>query len=188
MANYDNFDDKTLIDKISEREDAALVVLYQRHAKSVFNVAYYVLQNRTLAEEVTQDVFFLVWQHPRKWDAGKGNLGSWLMSVTRFMAIDRLRHEKSRRQDGTQSLEELADHIASKGALNTPEDSVLLRTLLKRLPKDQREVLMLSYFRGLTQIEIAQRLNVPEGTIKSRLRLSLEKLREWWHEAINEHQ
>lgn len=188
MAKKINLDDKLLIEKIAGRDEGALVELYDRYAKPVFNVAHYVLQNRLLAEEVTQDVFLLIWQQPAKWNADKGQLGSWLLSVTRYLAIDRLRHEKSRRQDGTASLEELADRVSEKIGLTTPEDTALLGTLLKRLPKEQREVLLLTYFRGLTHLEIAERLQVPEGTIKSRLRLSLEKLREWWREALNEHQ
>lgn len=188
MANNLHFDDSVLVEKIRERDEGALVMLYDRYAKSVFNVAHYVLQNRTLAEEITQDVFFLLWQSPHKWNPSKGKLGSWMLAVTRFMAIDRLRHEKSRNHDGTKSLEDLAEQISVKVGVGTSEDTALLTSLLKRLPKEQREVLLLTYFRGMTHVEIAQRLQVPEGTIKSRLRLSLEKLREWWHEAVNEHQ
>jgi RNA polymerase sigma-70 factor, ECF subfamily len=188
MANHQHLDDKILIEKISEQDEDALVVLYERYAKPVFNIAYYVLQNRTLAEEITQDVFFLVWQHPHKWNSAKGKLANWLYSVTRYMAIDRLRHENSRSHTAPESLEDLADRISARGTVNAPEDTALLLSLLKRLPKDQREVLLLTYLRGMTHGEIAERLRVPEGTIKSRLRLSLDKLREWWHEAVNEHQ
>ena len=188
MLNNQYIDDLVLVEKISERDEDALVLLYERYAKPVFNVAHYVLQNRMLAEEITQDVFFLLWQYPNKWDPTKGKLGSWLLSVTRYMAIDRLRHEKSRNQNGTQSIEELADRVSAKIDASSPEDTALLSSLLKRLPKDQREVLLLTYFRGMTHVEIAERMQVPEGTVKSRLRLSLEKLREWWHEAVNEHQ
>ncbi len=188
MVNNQQFNDLALVEKISHQDESALVALYDHYAKSVFNVAYYVLQNRTLAEEITQDVFFLIWQYPYKWNPTKGKLGSWLLSVTRYMSIDRLRHEKSRSPDAPASLEDLAEQISSKVAFTALEDTTLLHSLLKRLPKDQREVLLLAYFRGMTHIEIARRLQVPEGTIKSRLRLSLEKLREWWHEAANEHQ
>jgi RNA polymerase sigma-70 factor (ECF subfamily) len=188
MVNNQLIDDMALVENISRQDEGALVMLYDRYAKSVFNVAYYVLQNRTLAEEITQDVFFLIWQYPHKWNPTKGKLGSWLLSVTRYMSIDRLRHEKSRSPNAPASLEDLAEQISSKVAFTALEDTTLLRSLLKRLPKDQREVLLLTYFRGMTHVEIAEHLKVPEGTIKSRLRLSLEKLREWWHEAVNEHQ
>lgn len=188
MANNQQIDDMALVEKISQQDESSLVMLYDRYAKPVYNVAYYTLQNRTLAEEITQDVFFLIWQYPDKWNPTKGKLGSWLLSVTRYMSIDRLRHEKSRSSDVPTSLEDLAEQISSKVSFTALEDTTLLRSLLKRLPNDQREVLVLTYFRGMTQPEIAEHLKVPEGTIKSRLRLSLEKLREWWHEAVNEHQ
>jgi len=187
MATNQQIDDLALVEKITQRDETALVMLYDRYAKSVFNVAHYVLQNRTLAEEITQDVFFLIWQYPDKWNPTKGKLGSWLLSVTRYMSIDRLRHEKSRSPGSPDSLDDLAERISTKVAFTALEDTTLLRSLLKRLPKEQRDVLLLSYFRGLTHVEIAEHLRVPEGTIKSRLRLSLEKLREWWHEAVNEH-
>lgn len=188
MANNQLIDDVTLVENISHHDESSLVMLYDRYAKPVYNVAYYVLQNRTLAEEITQDVFFLVWQYPDKWNPTKGKLGSWLLSVARYMSIDRLRHEKSRTSDAPTSLEDLAEQLSSKVSFAAFEDTTLLRSLLKRLPTDQRAVLLLTYFRGMTQAEIAEHLKVPEGTIKSRLRLSLEKLREWWHEAVNEHQ
>lgn len=187
MANNQHFDDRMLIERLGKRDEDALVALHDRYARPVFNIALYVLQNRALAEEVTQDVFFLLWQHPNKWDPGKGQLGSWLVSVTRYRAIDRLRQEKSRNHTVPESLEDLADRVGAKGTVSAPEDSALLLSLVKRLPKDQRDVLLLSYFRGMTHTEIAERLQVPEGTIKSRLRLGLDKLREWWREAVNEH-
>jgi RNA polymerase sigma-70 factor (ECF subfamily) len=186
MAHDTASDDFNLVQQIADRDQEALSALYTRYSKPVFNLALYVLQNRTLAEEITQDVFFLLWQSPNKWNPDKGALGSWLLSVTRYMGIDRLRMEKSRRTDTAEPLDAIAERLDIKSALVSPEDTTLLRSLLKRLPKDQREVLFLSYFRGMKNQEIARQLNTPEGTVKSRLRLSLGKLREWWHEEVNE--
>jgi RNA polymerase sigma-70 factor, ECF subfamily len=179
MAHDPTIDDLALIQQITQGNQQALTELYARYARPVFNLALYVLQNRVL-------VFLLIWQSPQKWSPDKGQLSSWMMSVARHMAIDRLRHEKVRSSDHTESLDGLAEHLGVKTATVLAEDTALLRMLMQRLPKEQRDVLLLTYFRGLTAAEIAERLQIPVGTIKSRLRLSLDKLRDWWHEAVNE--
>lgn len=186
MVHDQTTDDLALIQQITKGNQQALTELYARYARPVFNLALYVLQNRVLAEEIMQDVFLLIWQSPHKWSPEKGQLSSWMMSVARHMAIDRLRHEKVRTSDHTESFDELAEYLGVKTVSVLAEDTALLRSLMQRLPKEQRDVLLLTYFRGLTAAEIAERLQIPTGTIKSRLRLSLEKLRDWWHEAINE--
>lgn len=186
MVNDPNSDDVALLRQIAAHDEQALALLYARHARAVFNLALYVLQNRTTAEEVTQDVFLLVWHSPTKWRADKGKFSSWLLAVTRYMAIDRLRRERSQRYDSHEPFDDLAERLTTLTAFTASEDTTLVRALLKRLPKEQRETLFLIYFRGMPPLEIAQRMSVPTGTVKSRLRLGLEKLREWWHEAVNE--
>lgn len=175
-----------LLRRVAARDQQALSALYARYAKLVFNMALYVLQNRSLAEEITQDVFLSIWQSPLRWNPDKGKFSSWLLAITRYMAIDRLRRETSRDDHTEHSFDELAEHLAEISVVASHEDGVLLRGLIKQLPREQLETVFLSYYRGMTVMEIAHHFEVPEGTIRSRLRLGLEKLRHLWHQAVNE--
>jgi RNA polymerase sigma-70 factor (ECF subfamily) len=183
-------DDRALMERLRAKDQHALAALYERYSRPVFNLALYVLQHRGQAEEITQDVFVLIWRSPEKWRPEKGQLGSWLMAVTRYLAIDRLRKENSRPTGSALSLDDDATRLSERLEISVSpsaqDDAQLLRTLLARLPKEQVQVLVLAYFRGLTHDEIARRLNIPPGTVKSRIRLGLEKLREWWREAVKE--
>lgn len=187
MANESPPDDLHLLRRIAAQDQHALSALYERYAKSVFNMALYVLQNRSQAEEITQDVFFFVWRWPLKWNADKGKFSSWLLAVTRYMAIDRLRRESSRANHGAHSLEAFAERLEELSVSASPEDGMMVRGLIRQLPREQLEAVFLSYYRGMTAAEIARHLQTPEGTVKSRLRLGLEKLRQLWHQAANEH-
>lgn len=178
--------DLRLLRRIAAQDQHALSALYEHYAKSVFNMALYVLQNRSQAEEITQDVFVFVWQWPLKWNSEKGKFSSWLLAVTRYMAIDRLRRETSRANHHARPLEEFAERLGELSVTASPEDGLVLRGLIRQLPREQLETVFLSYYRGMTTAEIARHLQTPEGTVKSRLRLGLEKLRHLWHQAVNE--
>jgi RNA polymerase sigma-70 factor (ECF subfamily) len=147
-------------------------------------MAWRVLQDVALAEEVTQDIFLKLWHKGHQYDASRGRFSSWLLSVTRFAAIDRLRREGRRPrqaeitvgdQDEAAALERLlpTDHAAWERGQH-------LRLVLAQLPPDQRQIIELAYFGGLTHSELAEHLGLPLGTVKGRLRLGLEKLRALW--------
>lgn len=186
MNDRNHLDDLALLQRIIDRDQQALSELYERYSRPVFNLALYILQQRIYAEEVTQDVFFLVWRSPSKWNPGKGRFGSWLLSVTRYVAIDRLRRERRGGSIAEDSIEDLAHKLKDTTNTATHDDSELLRVLLKQLPKEQVQVILLSYFRGLSHEEVAQQLKIPPGTVKSRLRLGVSKLRELWREAVKQ--
>ena len=180
----DEPDDSVLLQRTAAGNSDALVALHKRYANLVYSMAWRVLQDVGLAEEVTQDVFMKLWQHAERYDPGRGRFSSWLLSVTRFAAIDRLRQEGRRplaaelpdgAPDEQTSLERLltTDHASWERGQH-------LRLLLGQLPADQREVVELAYFGGLTHSELAEQLGLPLGTVKGRLRLGLERLRGLW--------
>lgn len=190
-------DELVLIQRIIDRDQQALAALYAHYSRHVFNLALYILQNRGSAEEVTQDVFLLVWRAPARWNPEKGRFGSWLLSVTRNIAIDHLRKEQRRPHASAVSLETLADttladatraHALNHSSVSSSaeENAQLLRLLLRQIPREQVQVLLLAYYRGMTHEQIAAQLQIPAGTVKSRLRLGLEKLRVLWKAAVHE--
>lgn len=181
-------DDYTLLQRIAARDDDALLMLHQRYVHLVYSMARRVLFDGHRAEEVTQDVFVKLWQQGHRYDPRRGRFSSWLLSVTRFAAIDRLRQEGRR-----PVLAEIRDDGESEHTRNDADLSRLLptdhaawergqhlRLLLDGLPPEQREVIELAYFGGLTHSELAEQLRLPLGTVKGRLRLGLEKLRALW--------
>ena len=147
-----------------------------------------VLYDWQLAEDVTQEVFLRLWQRPESFDPTRGRLLSWLMSVTRNRAIDERRKlsRRARSEDQADPLPELAEHGADGDppvALALAEVRRAVRGAMQSLPPSQRQVVELAYFGGLTQVEISERIGVPLGTVKTRVRLAMQKLRQALDEA-----
>jgi RNA polymerase sigma-70 factor (ECF subfamily) len=184
------FPDSTLSDAdlmhgIVHGDQNALMALYGRYGNQVYSLALRVLRHTTLAEEATQDTFLKVWHKSLSWDPSKGQLGSWLLTIARYTAIDHLRREQ--RQDATEidQLESLPDPSPSFGIVGDARwhDGQLLRELMAELPSEQAQVIELAFFQGLTHSELAEQLGLPLGTVKTRARLGLQKLRALWAES-----
>lgn len=186
MTELDNRTDEDLIAGIIQRDQMALAALYERHSRAVYNLANVVVRNASIAEELTQDVFMLLWRSPEKWNPDKGRLSSWMLAVTRYMAIDRIRKEEREPVSAASSLTTQEDFLSVTVSPTAEDDARLMKSILQRLPVEQRQVVLLAYYRGMTHREIAGHLNQPEGTIKSRLRLGLQKVREMWQTAVTE--
>jgi RNA polymerase sigma-70 factor (ECF subfamily) len=156
--------------------------VYDEHRRGVHATAYRVLGNQAQAQDVTQDVFLRVWRNPRKFDAGRGELGSYLRMMARSRAVDLWREgQASGRASDRLKVAVAADppreaERPDRLALESADRSTV-RHALRRLPDPQREALVLAYWGGLTADQIASRAGVPLGTAKSRIRLGLARLR-----------
>lgn len=153
--------------------------LYDRHARAVFSLAVRVLGNRADAEEIVQDVFAQVWSQAARFDAARGSVAAWVLMMTRSRAIDRLR---ARRAGGAalapDPLREPVDPIPTQEeSVITGEDVDRMRGAMQDLSASQRTAIELAYYEGLSQSEIAERLQEPLGTVKTRIRSGLLKLR-----------
>ncbi len=177
-------DDVRLLQQISNGDRDAFQALYQRYANAVYSMALRITRDPHMAEEVVQDVFMKIWNKHHLYDAKRGRFGTWLLSITRFAAIDRLRYENRRFQATGEELEGPTSEEVRAAQVDHDlwERGQHLRMLLDHLPPEQRQVVELAYFGGLTHRELAERLGVPLGTVKSRLRLALAKLRDMWLE------
>ncbi len=175
-------DDTVLLQRVAAGDGDALLLLHKRYANLVYSMALRVLGDSHLAEEVTQDVFLKLWQKSQRYDSRRGSFSTWLLSVTRFAAIDRLRREGripvASLQPGDQSEPAIADQFQERAW----EQGQHLRLLLEQLPPEQRQLIELAYFGGMAHRDLAEHLNLPLGTVKSRLRLGLQKLRALWLE------
>lgn len=177
--------DIVLLSQIAEQSQVAMVALYQRYGSLVYGLALQTLRRPVLAEEVTQDVFLKLWQQPERWNPAIGQLSSWLLAITRNAAIDRLRRE------ARHTTEDWLAPIAPEASAAAPDlgewtDSQLLRELLQQLPTEQRQLIELAFYRGYTHSELAEGLGIPLGTIKTRLRTGMQRLRSLWEQAVRE--
>ena len=177
MVAANDSEDTALVAGLARRDQDAMAILYDRHASALFNYARLTLGQRTLAEDVVQDVFVRLWKQPERFDPSRGSVRAYLLTLAHGRSIDVARSETSRRRrerpDRTGPTSDSVDPFASDPApVNDVHDA------LGRLSDDQREAIVLAYFSGLTYREVAAFLDVPEGTVKNRIRTGLARLRD----------
>jgi len=174
-------DDAGLMRRIASGDAAALSDLYDLSSRYVYGICLKVLRNSADAEEVTLDVYTQAWRQASRFDADRGEPLAWLLMLARSRAIDRLRSRGGVRRH-EEDLEQVRD-LASPGidpetGSSLAQRAATVRAALAGLPAEQREVIELAYFEGLTHTEIADKLAQPLGTTKSRIRLALARMRQ----------
>lgn len=176
----EQFSDDLLLRRIAQRDASALESLYERHAQVVFNLIVRIVRDPGTADEVLQDTFWQAWQKASEFRAD-GAVAAWLYRIARNKSLDRLRREQARPQLATELPEETLASLAS------PQPSVeqeaarswqrqYLQGALAAIPSEQRRCVELAYFEGMSQQQIANHLQTPVGTVKTRLRMAVEKL------------
>lgn len=172
--------DRQTIDRMRRRDSAALADLYDRYARSVYSLACRILTDRTEAEDVVQEVFSQAWRQADAYDARRAPVAGWLLMMTRTRAIDRLR-ARSGRVQMVQALPTLPDppdqHEGPEALAIGEQEAARVRAALDTLTESQRSAIELAYYEGLSQSDIAARLREPLGTVKTRIRTGLLKLR-----------
>jgi RNA polymerase sigma factor (sigma-70 family) len=172
--------DEELMRRVGAGDVRAFELIYDRHNRQVFALARRITGQIGAAEEATQDAFMSLWRSPGSYDASRASLRSWLLTIVRNRSIDFLRRgtHRARHQAVAEDLaEQLEAPERTEETVIAMHDDVAVRRLLADLPPEQREVIELAYFAGYTQSEIAARVGVSIGTVKSRARLGLVKLR-----------
>jgi RNA polymerase sigma-70 factor (ECF subfamily) len=171
--------DNELLRNISDGDELALALLYDRYKSILFGLLLRILSNRAEAEDVLQEVFLQVWQRAANFDESRGKPFTWLVTLARSRAIDRLRALSSRARTVEEATREVKDIIfdAEENAILKQRGEVV-RKALNNLPEEQRQVLILAYFDGFSQTEIAEKLDSPLGTVKTRMRTAMIRLRE----------
>jgi len=166
--------------RVARGDADALGALYDRYGRVVFGVLYQMLGSPEIAEEVAQDAFHAVWRRAHTYRADRGSVRVWLLAIARNAAID-WRRTKGKRQEREAEIDEavaLVEETALEDRVITTLGAERVRAAVAALPAEQREVLSLAFWSGLSQSEIAARTSVPLGTVKTRVRLGMAKLRE----------
>jgi RNA polymerase sigma-70 factor (ECF subfamily) len=167
-----------LIVLIREKNQKAFSYLYDNYSKALFSVIYNITNDQEEGEDVLQNVFVKIWNNFASYDEQKGRLYTWMLNIARNMAIDstRSRHEKVKNK-----IQEATDNVYHRNnmfAENNSHENIGLQTIIAGLKEDQQQIIDLAYFQGYTQEEISQKLNIPLGTVKTKVRQAIITLRE----------
>jgi RNA polymerase sigma-70 factor (ECF subfamily) len=177
--------DKDLVAATASGDRKAFTELYRRYSTSAFGLALRVLGERAMAEEVLQEVFLSVWRRADAYDPARGSVRSWLFSQVHHRAVDVVRREESERRRSPINTEpdydDGVDEVIEEGWLSARREQV--KRALNGLSAEQREVIDLAYFKGLTQTQVAKEAGVPLGTVKSRTLAAMRRLRDALHAA-----
>jgi len=174
--------DRDLIRRIGAGEEDAFRRLFRTFAPSAQALAQRIVRQPFLAEEIVQEVFLAVWRNPDGYRAERGSVKSWLLGMVHHRAVDAVRREESQRRRAEEAVPEVGDLGEDPGLtvveeMGIPEERKAVRGALDELPIEQRRVLELMYFAGMSQSQIAERLRLPLGTVKSRTLLGMRRLR-----------
>jgi len=173
--------DRASVARIARGDQSAFAELYDRHVRLVYSLALRILQNGADAEDIVQEVFAQVWAQAGRYDASRGAVAAWMLTLTRSRAIDKLRAKRARPEAAADAsaAESVVDLAAAQDLdLLSAEQVTRLQRALKELPDAQRTALELAYYEDLTHVEVAARLGEPLGTVKTRIRQAVMKLRE----------
>ncbi|HJN91949.1 MAG TPA: sigma-70 family RNA polymerase sigma factor [Dehalococcoidia bacterium] len=166
-----------LLERIADGDDEALRDLYREYGRLAFSIAVRIVSREDLAEEIVQEAFLRVWRNADRFDHRKASFSTWFGHMVRNLCIDVLRRKDPLHRAG--SLDGVSTWLAHSAEIESEiVDRVIVRESFLRLPADQSRVLEMAYFEGFTHREIAEALEIPEGTVKSRMRLGLKKMRD----------
>ena len=181
-----NPDDHELIRQVVRRDQRAFLVLYERYSSRVYTLILHMIDDRMLAEEVLQETFLRMWNRAEQYNSERGTVLFWLLGITRHTALERLRFESHRPilSDGNEPTPML-ENIPEPESTSEESRWRSLYLALQSLPEEQKNVIELAYYQGMSQGEIAEMLGLPLGTVKTRLRSGMIRLRREWLETEN---
>jgi RNA polymerase sigma-70 factor (ECF subfamily) len=180
-------EDVALLARIVDRDERAVEQLYARYSGPLYSLAYQVTGAERFAQDVVQEVFVALWRDAGRFDPAKGAVAPWLFSLARHKAIDLVRREanvRKRTADVDLEFEEADDDVDHEAWVRIRQERV--REAIEQLTPAQREALELAFFQGLTHVEVSERLDIPLGTAKTRIRSALLRLRDILGDSVSE--
>ena len=178
-----NAEDVALVRRMCDADETALGALYDRWVRSLYSLVFHLLKDANDSEDVVEETFWQAWRKASSYEPSRGAVSTWLLTIGRRRALDRLRAKGRRREQSMGGDNSVLTNVPSPAldpsqAAEGSERRLHVLAALKELPEEQREVLELGYFQGLSQTEIAETTGQPLGTVKTRMRLAMQKLRE----------
>ncbi|MGH2682128.1 MAG: sigma-70 family RNA polymerase sigma factor [Actinomycetota bacterium] len=179
-ADLSDARDRELLRRIGRRDEDAFRSLFDRYAPTARALALRILRQPFLADETVQEALLSVWRNPDRYDPGRGSVRAWLMSAVHHRAVDLVRREEAhRRRADSAPVDPQPEDPGEQAveAVGVPEERAAVRAALDDLPPEQRQVIELMYFDGLSQSKVAERTGIPLGTVKSRTALAMRRMR-----------
>lgn len=177
MINSPQIDQNQLITELRLKNTEAFNKFYGNYSSAIYGVIFRIINDEDVAKEVLQDAFIKFWQKIDQYDPEKGRLFTWMINISRNLAIDKLRSKELRKAEKTDTLENYVTTIDRDNQGTVEIDSIGLKESLNALRDEERFILEMSYFKGYTQTEISDEFEIPLGTVKTRLRMGLKNLR-----------
>ena len=176
MQAVNKYSEQELVMLLKQRQQSAFSYLYDNYSSALYTVVFNVVNDETIAADTLQEVFVKIWKQIETYDDTKGRLFTWMMNIARNAAIDTVRSKAF--QNSKQNNELTENNFAAAGTVQTNTDSIGLKKIVYTLKEEYRTLIELSYFQGYTQDEISKMLDIPLGTVKTRLRTALTQLRQ----------
>lgn len=172
-----NIKEQELVTLLCKRDKQAMSILYDRYATALLGVIFKIIGDREIAEDVLQETFYKIWTKIVQYNRAKGTLFTWMLNIARYAAIDKVRSKQFKKAQKIQTLENTVSTIERKNTITPNIDVIGLKGLVKELKPEYQQVIELLYFKGYTQVEAAKDLQIPLGTVKTRIRAAINHLR-----------
>lgn len=177
MQDVKKYSEQELVYLLKARDQSAFSYLYDNYSSVLYGVIYKMLENHELSEDVLQEAFIKIWNNFSNYDSDKGRLFTWMLNITRNLTIDTIRSKGYKKQSKIQNSENAVNNISDKANTAESFDALGIRKHLTLLKNDQKQIIDLAYFGGLTQEEISKTLAIPLGTVKTKMRTAIIELR-----------
>jgi RNA polymerase sigma factor (sigma-70 family) len=173
--------EEELVYLLKIKDTAGLEYLYDHYSKALYNIIYQVLQNEEYTEDVLQETYIKIWNSFDMFDTTKGRLYTWMSNIARNMAIDKVRSKEFRNQNQNQDIENHVSGIDVRMSNKLNPDTLGVKSLVDNLRPEQKRLIELIYFNGFTHAEVAEHLDMPLGTVKTRVRAAIIELRKYFN-------
>ena len=184
MIRRINISEEALVALLVQRDMKGVEILYDNYSSALYGVIYRIIKDDEIAEDVLQDTFLKIWNHFLQYDPQKGRLFTWMVNIARNQAIDKVRSKDFANQSKNQSIDNVVSFIDLNRSSSYNPDTIGLKGMVEKLDKEYREIIDLIFFEGYSQSEAAEKLNIPLGTVKTRSRTAIMKLRQHF-ESLN---
>ncbi len=177
MTKKIKIEENILVKMLSDRNSKALEILYDNYSAAMYGVIHRIIQNDAVAEDVLQEAFIKIWNNFHQYDALKGRLFTWMINLCRNLSIDKVRSKEFNNQRKNQGIENAVFSVGSGSISSYNPDTIGVKEIIQKLEPEYKMVIDLLFFEGYSQSEAAEKLNIPLGTVKTRSRAALQKLR-----------
>ena len=174
--------EESLVEMLRNRDSKGISILYDNYSKSLFAIIIRIVENKELAEDILQEAFVKIWNNFSSYDNTKGRLYTWMLNVARNQALDKLRSKAENNSSKNQSIDTVVHIVDKADSYKSNIDIIGVKEITEKLDPEHKVIIDLLYFKGYTQAEAANKLQIPLGTIKTRARMAIIKLRHYFNE------